>query len=465
MSLATPSSPVLAQSAPSSAGQTSGYGPTQTSSSTVAQSVSPSGLTAPSGATPATGTGSAANGIPATSGGATSSGGTTSSSSSTSGTGSSLAPFNDRDYPIPGGWFYSQESRTPQDTPPYRGYTVVDDADAAFWTEFRRFGGLDTLGYPVSRRYQYPAPNGYISQAFERGILQWRPDLGQAELANVFDQFTQQGLDDALEVAGIPRPQPGSDLSFNDDAARRMSWLTDPELMARFFLNPLTQEPFGSQEEAWSLFGLPESFPERPIYFREKANGKYGPPLYLPYIAQRFQKAGLELFLEDQPTDPTVVPGDAKRGCVAMTAVGRLARSIGNGKIIPGPATLPEPAEKPPRVHFIASIPPATGANLLLTFELIGTGFQPGESVTIRLQPLAPSTATMTTVLIPVVSHVDATMADGSFDQTVSARVGQYQISISGDRSHRTLDPNQSPLIDLSQPSAEFLVPTHALCQ
>src|SRR5579859_3103587 len=78
-----------------------------------------------------------------------------------------------RDYPIPGGWFYSQESRLSTDTPPYRGYTVVDDGDAAFWTEFRRFGGVDVLGYPVSQRYRYPSDTGYLSQAFQRGILQW----------------------------------------------------------------------------------------------------------------------------------------------------------------------------------------------------------------------------------------------------------------------------------------------------
>jgi len=61
-----------------------------------------------------------------------------------------------RDYPVPGGWFYSQESRLATDSPPYRGYTVVDNADASFWTEFRRYGGVDVLGYPVSRRYRYP---------------------------------------------------------------------------------------------------------------------------------------------------------------------------------------------------------------------------------------------------------------------------------------------------------------------
>src|SRR5919201_4837416 len=82
------------------------------------------------------------------------------------------------DYPVPGGWFYSQESRMPSGSPPFRGYTVVDDDSAAFWTEFRRYGGVEVLGYPVSQRYRYPGENGFLHQAFQRGILQWRPDLG-----------------------------------------------------------------------------------------------------------------------------------------------------------------------------------------------------------------------------------------------------------------------------------------------
>jgi len=157
-----------------------------------------------------------------------------------------------RDYPIPGGWFYSQESRLSTDSPPYRGYTVVDDQDASFWTEFRRFGGVDVLGYPVSQRYRYPSDTGYVSQAFQRGILQWHADTARASMANVFEQFTEQGLDDQLEIAGIPKPQPSdASLNFSDDAERRMSWLTEPRFLARYFFDPVAQAPFDAQEQGW----------------------------------------------------------------------------------------------------------------------------------------------------------------------------------------------------------------------
>jgi hypothetical protein len=361
-----------------------------------------------------------------------------------------------RDYPVPGGWFYSQESRMPEDTAPYRGYTVVDDQDASFWTEFRRFGGVDVLGYPVSRRYRYPSDTGYLSQAFQRGILQWHPEEGRAEMANVFEQFTEQGRDDALEIAGIPRPQPDDPtLSFADDAERRMGLVSEPRFLARYFFDPVSQAPFDAQEQAWDFFGLPQTGPERPVYYREKANGKFGAPLYLPYVAQRFQKAGLELFLADVPLDPTIVPGDGKKGCIAITAVGRLARRLGAGKIIPGLATQPEPTENPPKARVMAYVPPASGDHgSRIDFELIGTGFQPGEPVTIKMTPL-PDGNQLTSTYPVVVTHVDAVDPDGSFDQIVTARVLRYTMAVRGEQSHLTLDPSQDPTLDLTTPSGD----------
>src|SRR5438445_7372392 len=343
-----------------------------------------------------------------------------------------------RDYRARGGWFYSQESRLATDSPPYRGYTVVDDADASFWTEFRRYGGVDVLGYPVSRRYRYPdTSTGFLSQAFQRGILQWHPETGRATMANVFEQFTEQGLDDQLEVAGLPKPRPNDpSLTFSDDAERRMGWLTEPRFLARYFFDPVALSPFEAQEQAWDFFGLPQTAPDRPVYLREKANGKYGAPLYLPYVAQRFQKAGLQLFLADVALDPTIVPGDGKQGCLAITAVGRLARRLGAGKLIPSLATQPEPLENPPKSRVVAYVPPADGkAGSPIEFELVGTGFQPGEPVTIKMTPLADANK-FTSPYPVVISRVDAADADGSFDQMITARVLHYKLEVTGEWSH-----------------------------
>ncbi len=358
-----------------------------------------------------------------------------------------------RDYPVPGGWFYSQESRLPDLTPPFRGYTVVDDGDASFWTGFRRFGGLDVLGYPVSRRYRYA--DGDLYQAFQRGVLKWRPDLGRAEMANIFEQFTEQGLDDQLEVAGIPTPKPRADLDFASDAERRMSWLSEPRFLARYFFDPVYQMPFESQEAAWDFFGLPQSYAERPVYLREKANGKYGAPLYLWYVAQRFQKGGLQLFLDDSANDPTIVPGDGKVGCLAITAVGRLARRLGAGKIIPSLATQPEPLENPARVHFVSYIPPVVSSGQsTMQFEMVGTGFDTGEPVTIKLVPV-PTGVQAVSPYATVISKVDAADADGSFDQMITARVTAYTVTMTGERSGKVLDSLQDPIINLAIPTAD----------
>src|SRR6266851_4190365 len=98
------------------------------------------------------------------------------------------------DYAIAAGWFYTQEARkciTGVGPPRRRGYMVLDDTEAALWTEFRRYGGVDVIGYPVTQRFNYNN-DGYVYQAFERGILQWHPETGRAEMANVFEMFTKQ---------------------------------------------------------------------------------------------------------------------------------------------------------------------------------------------------------------------------------------------------------------------------------
>ncbi len=352
------------------------------------------------------------------------------------------------DYPVPGGWFYAQESRFRDDRAPFRGYTVVDDREASFWTEFRRYGGVDVLGYPVSRRYRYPDDGGYLYQAFQRGILQWRPEESAARLANVSELFTQAGLDGLLEVEGIPRPRDSSPLPFAADAARRMNWLTEPRFLARFLWDPVSDVPFEVQEAAWELFGLPQTFAERPVYLREQRDGKAGAPLYLPYIVQRFQKGAMQLFLEDRPNDPTIVPGDGKEGCVTITAIGRLARRLGSGRIIPPAAVKPEPPPPPDRVYATWYVPPlASPGQRTIDFELVGIGFDPGEPVTVRLSPTSPTASAPATV------RIEAADSDGSFDRLIRARVTAYTLSVQGERSGRLLDPALDTALDLSTPT------------
>lgn len=357
-----------------------------------------------------------------------------------------------RDYPIPGGWFYSQESRMPsEDAPfagPYHGYTVVDDASAAFWTGFRRFGGVAVLGYPLSRRYRYPAPDGYLQQAFQRGILQWRPEEGRAVLANTLDMFTEQGLDDVLEANGIPRPAPADRLGFADEVARRMPWISEPRFLARFFFDPVANQPFDSQEGAWEMLGLPQSEAVRLLYPLAKAGGSGAGPWQADFVAQRFQKGVLEMFYEDRQHDGTVVPGDGREGCVSLAAVGRLARRLGSGKIIANAALDVEPPTATRAAHIASFVPPVAAGDKTVQFEMLGAGFDPGKPVSIRLTPAADKGLAVITIRVP------ATDPDGSFDRLISARVTTYVMSVVAEQSTKTLDPEQDLTVDLTSATA-----------
>ncbi|HEX8967138.1 MAG TPA: hypothetical protein VF937_04605, partial [Chloroflexota bacterium] len=308
----------------------------------------------------------------------------------------------------------------------------------------------------------------------ERGILQWRPELGRAEMANAFEQFTEQGLDDDLAVLGIPGPRPVDDTStLGAEINARMGWLTEPQFLARYFFDPVAghssdpgrqgQTAFVSQEQAWSFFGLPQSLPERVSLLGPGRQPLY--PLTHSFMAQRFQKAGMQLFFENAPQetflapnwddvtisfDPTVVPGDAQKGCVALTAVGLLARSIGADRLIPSTALEPRPLDPSPRPSVESFVPPVAATQLMTSFQLMGTGFASNEPLTISLTDARPSSGT--TGLPPVTGHA-TTYRDGSFDAILSARVGTYQMTVSGDTSHKTF----VDILDLSVPSGIYV--------
>src|SRR5262249_32925438 len=84
------------------------------------------------------------------------------------------------------------------------GVWLVDDAKASFYSSFQALGGVAALGYPASQRFD---KDGFTYQAAQGALMQWRPELGRAILANSFEWFTSAGQDDWLyNTASIPRP-------------------------------------------------------------------------------------------------------------------------------------------------------------------------------------------------------------------------------------------------------------------
>jgi hypothetical protein len=77
------------------------------------------------------------------------------------------------DHEVPNGRFFSQTVSKDGTS----GYAVLDKDGVALWTELRRLGGVEALGYPLSRRFDFL---GAAVQRFERGFLRWRPDQRNA---------------------------------------------------------------------------------------------------------------------------------------------------------------------------------------------------------------------------------------------------------------------------------------------
>ena len=188
------------------------------------------------------------------------------------------------------------------------GFTVADDGQTKFLSDFQRLGAVVGLGYPISRPYMV---DGFRYQAFQRAILQWRPELGRSLLANTLNWLSDTGRGDWLDSIGVPRPLRDSGGSWAQVVAERESWLTEPAI-ARVY-----REGGGMDR-----FGLPLSYPER--------RG--------PFTVQRFQRIAFQLW-----EDP--VSGMPAPGSVVGILAGDMAKGAG---LIPAEALAADGAASPP---------------------------------------------------------------------------------------------------------------------
>jgi len=142
------------------------------------------------------------------------------------------------------------------------------------------------VGYPISNRFQY---HGFLTQAFQKLVLQWQPDLGQVTAVNVFDDLDQHGSDAWLNARKeIPRPNPSNDAGL-DFAA-----VVDKHT-ALLNAYPALSDYFAAQPDAIDQFGLP--------------TGVYH---YGSLVSVRLQRAVLQLWQIDTPwaSSSTVVVGN-----------------------------------------------------------------------------------------------------------------------------------------------------------
>lgn len=206
------------------------------------------------------------------------------------------------DFPVANGHFYTQTSNVPG-----LGYRITNEGGMLFWDAFQRFGGVDALGYPMSRRFVL---DGFTVQATQRAILQWNPASGTVALVNVLDRLHDAGLDSLLAACCATPPQlpPAFDTgkTWERIVADRLALLdVQPALRAVYFAvpNPLER------------YGLPTS------QVTDLGN----------HFSVRAQRAILQLWKVDVPW--------ARAGQVTIANAGDLART---GGLIPLTALAPE---------------------------------------------------------------------------------------------------------------------------
>ena len=131
------------------------------------------------------------------------------------------------------------------------GFSVCDDDNAYFRTAFLNYG-LQNVGYPISRRFKR---DGFITQAFQKAVLQWRPDGNYVAFVNIFDELHNRGFDDQLlAIRQTPHQFPdgwdGPGATFEQAKQKRQALLNDyPALYSAYF----------GVSDPLLFFGLPTS--------------------------------------------------------------------------------------------------------------------------------------------------------------------------------------------------------------
>lgn len=207
------------------------------------------------------------------------------------------------DFPIPNGHIFKQTSG--QGGAGDLGFAVTDDDRIPFWTVYQRLGGPAEVGYPLSQRFAW---NGYVSQAFQKTILQWSQQTQSVVFVNVFDELGRSGRDGWLaDQKRVPPPADFGDTSRPWDEIVR----TRLAVLEGF---PRLKERYQRSVDPVAQFGLPTSR----VVVRDDA------------FVVRLQRAVIEEWRVDRP--------GLKAGDVTLANAGEMAREVG---LIPAAALAP----------------------------------------------------------------------------------------------------------------------------
>lgn len=151
------------------------------------------------------------------------------------------------DWDIPNGHFFTQANGA--GGAGGTGFAVTNEGGINFWSEFQRLGGVEAIGYPISTRFTW---NGFTVQAFQKVVLQWRPEVGQAYFVNVIDELHNQGYDEQLSAfkstPAVANWSSDSGLAWPAVVQRHQALLdANPAIKAKYF----------SVADPELLYGLP----------------------------------------------------------------------------------------------------------------------------------------------------------------------------------------------------------------
>ena len=158
------------------------------------------------------------------------------------------------DYQVVNGHYFTQAGGDPDGD---AGFRITDENGVNFASEFERLGGVEALGYPISRRFEW---DGFTTQATQQAVLQWHPQANRAALINLLDAFADAGLDSWLEQqAQVPPrhvPHDEAGLIFDEVVAARLSYLDGyPALRQAYFAAPDHLERYGLPTAPIADFG------------------------------------------------------------------------------------------------------------------------------------------------------------------------------------------------------------------
>ncbi len=158
------------------------------------------------------------------------------------------------DFALPNGHFYKQANG--QGGAGNTGYPVVNSVlvtpnNVRFFDEFQRLGSVPLVGFPASRTFVL---DGFFTEAFQKAIFQWHPEVNQVFFLNVFDILHDLGFDPfLLSVRQVPLQLP---TSF--DAGKTAEQVVNDRI-ALLNANPAIRSVYFSVDDPLLRFGLPTS--------------------------------------------------------------------------------------------------------------------------------------------------------------------------------------------------------------